>query len=350
MSDTSQKPMLRALKGVVQDSPPIWLMRQAGRYLPEYREIRARQGSFLDLVYTPDLACEVTMQPIRRFGMDGAILFSDILVIPQALGQDLKFVEGEGPVLKAVRNAEDLKHLSFEKFAQTLSPINDTLRLTRAALDKEGFENTTLIGFSGAPWTLACYMVEGGASRDFINVKSWAYNDPASFEDLIDMITQGVIEYCTAQINAGAEVIQLFDSWAGVLDHNLFARYVIRPTRRIVEALKEVAPHVPVIGFPRGCGRMALDYAQHATVNALALDQQTAPKWAANVFQNLMPVQGNMDPVALLNGGLAMQASAEDILAHLSRGPFIFNLGHGVIKETPPQHVEELVQMVRNWA
>lgn len=350
MSDTTKKPMLRALKGVVQDSPPIWLMRQAGRYLPEYREIRARQGSFLDLVYAPDLASEVTLQPIRRFGMDGAIIFSDILVVPQALGQDLQFIEEKGPILKPIRNAEDLKRLSFENFAQTLAPISETLRLTRASLDREGFDHTTLIGFSGAPWTLACYMVEGGTSRDFINVKSWAYNDPASFEDLIDMLTQAVIEYCIMQINAGAEVIQLFDSWAGVLDHTLFARFVIKPTRRIVEALKEAAPHIPVIGFPRGCGRMALDYVQNSTVSALALDQQTAPKWAANVFQNLMPVQGNLDPVCLLTGGLAMQASAEDILAHLARGPFIFNLGHGVIKETPPQHVEELVQMVRGWA
>lgn len=350
MNVPNKKPMLRALKGSVESSPPIWLMRQAGRYLPEYREIRKRQGSFLDLVYTPDLAAEVTLQPVRRFGMDGAILFSDILVIPHALGQDVKFVEGEGPVLKPIRNGEDLKILTREKFQSTLAPVCETLKLVRSGLEREGFDHTSMIGFSGSPWTLACYMVEGGASRDFIHVKSWAYNDPESFGDLIDILTQAVIDYCLDQINAGAEIIQLFDSWSGIMDHAMFARWVIRPTRRIVEAIHEVAPHIPIIGFPRGCGRMALDFAQNSTVTAMSLDPQTAPKWAANVFQNLLPVQGNLDPVCLLNGGMAMQNAVEDILVHLTRGPFIFNLGHGIIKETPPEHVEELVGMVRAWA
>ena len=349
MTVPNKKPMLRALKGSVENSPPIWLMRQAGRYLPEYREIRSRQGSFLDLVYSPDLAAEVTLQPIRRFGMDGAILFSDILVVPHALGQDVKFVEGEGPVLKPIRNSEDLKTLSREKFQTTLTPICETLKLVRSGLEREGFDHTSMIGFSGSPWTLACYMVEGGASRDFIHVKSWAYKDPEGFGDLIDILTQAVIDYCLDQINAGAEIIQLFDSWSGVTDHAMFARWVIRPTRRIVEGIHEVAPHIPIIGFPRGCGRMALDFAQNSTVTAMSLDPQTAPKWAANVFQNLLPVQGNLDPVCLLNGGMAMQNAVEDILVHLSRGPFIFNLGHGIIKETPPEHVEELVGMVRAW-
>lgn len=345
-----KKPMIRALKGSVEMSPPIWLMRQAGRYLPEYREIRQKQGSFLDLVYSPELAAEITLQPIRRFGMDGAILFADILVIPDALGQEVKFVEGEGPVLNPIRSGEDLKRLNREKFQPTLAPIGDTLKLVRAGLDREGFDRTSLIGFSGSPWTLACYMVEGKASRDFIHIKSWAYRDPESFGDLIDILTQAVIDYCLDQIAAGAEIIKLFDSWCGVLDHAQFIRWVVHPTRRIVEAIHEVAPDIPVIGFPRGCGRMALDYAQNTTINALALDAQTAPKWAANVFQNLLPVQGNLDPVCLLNGGMAMQNAVEDILVHLSRGPFVFNLGHGVIKETPPAHVEELVRMVRAWS
>lgn len=349
MSDTNTKPILRALKGGVHDSPPIWLMRQAGRYLPEYREIRAQQRGFLDLVYTPELAAEITMQPVRRFGMDGAIVFSDILVIPHALGQPVTFVEEKGPVLDPVRNVEQLKFLTPEKFQETLAPVYETLKTVRAQLDREGFDHTALIGFSGSPWTLACYMIEGGSSRDFIHAKSWAYNDPNGFADLIDMLTEAVIEYCLSQINAGAEVIQLFDSWSGVLDHNQFTRWVVRPTRRIAEALKEAAPHIPVIGFPRGCGRLAMDYAQNSTVNALALDQQTAPKWAANTYQPLLPVQGNLDPVCLLAGGLAMQAAVEDILVHLTKGPFVFNLGHGIIKETPPEHVEELVQMVRGW-
>ena len=343
------KPILKALKGGIHDSPPIWLMRQAGRYLPEYREIRAQQRGFLDLVYTPELAAEITMQPVRRFGMDGAIVFSDILVIPHALGQPVTFVEEKGPVLDPVRSPEQLKILTPEKFQATLAPVYETLKTVRGQLDREGFDNTALIGFSGAPWTLACYMIEGGASRDFIHAKSWAYNDPNGFADLIDILTEAVIEYCLGQIEAGAEVIQLFDSWAGVLDHNLFTRWVVRPTRRIAEALKQAAPHIPVIGFPRGSGRLALDYAQNTTVNALALDQQTAPKWVASTYQSLLPVQGNLDPVCLLTGGMALQVAVEDILAHLSKGPFVFNLGHGIIKETPPEHVEELVQMVRGW-
>lgn len=346
---TEMKPLLAALKGTRLPSPPVWLMRQAGRYLPEYRAIRARQKGFMDLVMTPDLAAEVTLQPVRRFGMDAAIVFSDILVIPHALGQAVSFVEGEGPNLNPLRAGEDLNRLSQHNFAATLAPVMETLRLTKAGLAKEGFDKTALIGFSGAPWTLACYMIEGGGSKEFTHAKFWAYNDPAGFGDLIDILTQAVIDYCRMQIDAGAEVIQLFDSWAGVLDHTLFARWVIRPTRLIAEALKDSHPHIPVIGFPRGAGRMALDYVQNTQIGALSIDPQIAPKWAATVFQPLVPVQGNLDPACLLAGGLAMEAAAEDILVHLSRGAFIFNLGHGVIKETPPEHVKELVGLVRAW-
>ena len=347
---SSSKPIIKAYRKMVPSRTPLWLMRQAGRYLPEYREIRARSGGFLDLVYAPDLAADITMQPVRRFGMDAAILFSDILVIPHALGQKLAFLEGEGSKLDPIRGAADLSRLSHEKFIPTLSPIYETVRQTRALMSAEGFDDTALIGFSGSPWTLACYMIEGGASRDFIHAKSWAYHDPQSFQDLMDILTQAIIDYCLAQIEAGAEAIQLFESWAGVLDHNLFTRFVVRPTRKIVESIREVYPDVPIVGFPRGAGRLALDYAQNTTVNVLALDQQTAPKWAASVFQNLLPVQGNLDPVCLLTGGLAMEAAVEDILSHLARGPFVFNLGHGVIKETPVQHVEDLVSMVRAWS
>jgi uroporphyrinogen decarboxylase len=342
------KPLLSALRGKIQRVPPIWLMRQAGRYLPEYREIRQRAGGFLDLVYTPDLAAEVTLQPVRRFGMDGAILFSDILVIPHALGQKVDFIEEKGPILFPLRCSDDLKKLSRERFQEMLTPIYETLRLTRGALDREGFDQTTLIGFSGAPWTLACYMVEGGTSRDFIAVKSWAYSDPEGFGDLIDILVDAVTDYLIAQIDAGAEVIQLFESWAGIIDHTLFSRWVIQPTRRIIESLKDYAPHIPVIGFPRQCGRMALDYVQNTRITALSMDSQLSPKQAAGIFQTLIPVQGNLDPVCLLTGGLAMEAAVEDILVHLSGGPFIFNLGHGVIKETPPQHVADLVALVRS--
>ena len=344
------KPLLSAYQKKAAASPPIWLMRQAGRYLPEYREIRARSGSFLDLVYTPDLAADITLQPVRRFGMDGAILFSDILVVPHALGQKVEFIEDRGPVLDPLRSHADLSRLSHENFDRIVASVYETIRMARALMAKEQLDKTALIGFSGAPWTLACYMVEGGASRDFIHVKSWAYADPNGFQDLIDTLTQGVIDYLLGQIDAGVEAIQLFDSWAGILDHNLFTRFVIRPTKRIVEAIREHHPDLPIIGFPRGCGRMGLDYAQHTGISVMALDQQTAPKWAASVFQNILPVQGNLDPVCLLTGGMAMEAAVEDILVHLAHGPFAFNLGHGVIKETPPQHVENLVKIVRAWS
>lgn len=350
MANASGKKMIDALNGKAHEAPPIWLMRQAGRYLPEYRQLRATVPGFFDLVYNPDLATEVTMQPIRRFGMDGAILFSDILVIPQALGQTVEFIEAKGPVLEPVRRGDDLRRLNREKFDAVLAPISETLKQTRAALAKEGFSNTALIGFSGSPWTLACYMVEGGANRDFIHIKRWAYEDPEGFADLIDLLVGAVTDYCLQQIAAGAEIIQLFDSWAGVIDHTLFTRWVIQPTARIVEALRKSAPDVPVIGFPRGCGRMALDYAQNAKVTAMSVDQQNAPKFIAKTLQTMLPVQGNLDPVCLLAGGVALQNAAEDILTHLNRGPFVFNLGHGVIKETPPDHVAQLVEMVRGWS
>lgn len=345
----TDKPFLRACRKMTAPTPPVWLMRQAGRYLPEYREIRARQGSFLDLVYTPDLAAEITVQPIRRFGMDAAILFSDILVIPDALGQRVEFIESKGPVLEAIDGPDALSRLNRNRFDTTLAPVYETVRQTKSQLVREGFDKTALIGFSGSPWTLACYMVEGGSSRDFIAVKKWAYEDPNGFSDLIDLLSDAVIDYLLAQIEAGVEAIQLFESWAGILDHAMFNRFVIQPTRRIVDAVHERHPGFPVIGYPRAAGRLALDYAQQTNISVLGLDQQTAPKWAASVFQSLLPVQGNMDPVCLLAGGAAMQNAAEDILAHLGQGPFIFNLGHGVIKETPPDHVEQLVRIIRNW-
>jgi len=343
------KTLIDALKGKPQKTPPVWLMRQAGRYLPEYRDLRASTGGFLDLVYNPDKASEVTMQPVRRFGMDGAILFSDILVVPHALGQQVEVLEGEGPKLDPLQTPEDFKRLSQLKFQDHLKPILETIRQTKSKLQHEGFDNTALIGFSGSPWTLACYMIDGGSSRDFVKTKLWAYNDPNSFADLMDLLCEAIIQYLNDQIDAGVEAVQLFDSWAGLLDHNMFNRWVIKPTRKIVEGVREYHPDVPIIGFPRNAGRLALDYAQSSKVSALSLDSQTAPKWAASVYQNLMPVQGNLDPVCLLAGGLAMQSAVEDILVHLGKGPFVFNLGHGVIKETPAAHVEELVAMIRDW-
>lgn len=342
------KPLLSVLKGQTQTVPPIWLMRQAGRYLPEYRELRAKSKGFLDMVYNPDMASEVTLQPIRRFGMDGAILFSDILVVPHALGQAVRFDEGHGPVLDSVRSIEDLKKLGQDDFQRVAAPVYETVRQVRAKLRGEGFDHTTLIGFSGAPWTLACYMVEGGGSKDFTETKLWAYRDPNGFSDLIDLLSDAVVTYLCGQIDAGAEAVQVFESWAGILDETMFNRWVVRPTQQIVAAVKARYPDIPVIGFPRGAGRLALDYAQNTGITAISLDPQTSPKWAATAYQKLMPVQGNMDPVALLAGGMAMQTAVEDILAHLGQGPLIFNLGHGVIKETPVRHVEQLVEMVRS--
>lgn len=351
MTTTPQnnKPLLQAYTGQPADRTPIWLMRQAGRYLPEYRAIRQRSGSFLDLVYTSDLAAEITVQPIRRFGMDGAILFSDILVIPHALGQKVQFIEERGPVLEPIRSVNDLSRLNFTHFDTVLNPVYETVRLTRAQLDREGFQRTTLIGFSGSPWTLACYMVEGGTSREFHNVKSWAYADPDGFGRLMDILVEAIIAYCNRQVDAGAEAIQLFESWAGILDHTLFSRFVINPTRRIIEGIRAVHPAIPIVGFPRGAGRLGLDYAHHTGLNVIALDSQITPANAAEIFQRQWTVQGNMDPVCLLNGGAAMENAVDDIMHNLSGGPFVFNLGHGVIKETPPDHVEKLVNLVRDW-
>lgn len=341
------KPLLAALRGEVQATPPVWLMRQAGRYLPEYRQVRQQAGGFLDLVYNPDLATEVTLQPVRRFGMDGAILFSDILVIPQALGQKVEFIEERGPVLEPIRNAGDLSRLNRSRFQLVLNPVYQTLRQTRQALLRENLGRTTMIGFSGAPWTLACYMVEGGSSRDFTAVKAWAYDDPDGFSHLVDILTEAVIDYMKVQIDSGAEALQLFESWAGIADYSLFFRFIVEPTRKIVDALRKHAPQVPVIGFPRQCGHMAMDYVQGTGIGALSLDSQIAPKQAAKVFQTILPVQGNLDPVCLLTGGSSMAGAVKEILAHLAGGPFIFNLGHGIIKETPPQHVADLVALVR---
>ena len=343
---TEMKPLLAALKGTRLPSPPVWLMRQAGRYLPEYRAIRARQKGFMDLVMTPDLAAEVTLQPVRRFGMDAAIVFSDILVIPPALGQAVIFVEGEGPNLNPLRAGEDLNRLSQHNFAATLAPVMETLRLTKAGLAKEGFDKTALIGFSGAPWTLACYMIEGGGSKEFTHAKFWAYNDPAGFGDLIDILTQAVIDYCRMQIDAGAEVIQLFDSWAGVLDEAAFEAYCVRPVRKMVERIRARFPETPVIGFPRGAGSLYDDYRARTGVTALGLDW-SVPLSQAKRLQRDGAVQGLLDPLRLQAGGRALDEGVEAILHALADGPLVFNLGHGVTPQTPVESVERMVRLVK---
>ena len=341
-----EKKFLRALAGQAQAVPPVWLMRQAGRYLPEYKETRALAGGFLDLVYNPKLAAEVTLQPLRRFNFDAAILFSDILVIPQALGQALRFTAGEGPQLDKLIGAADLARLDADNIDKTLSPIYDTLTEIRAGMAREGFADTALIGFAGAPWTIACYMAEGEGSRDYMAAKTWAYRDPAGFDRLIDIVTRATIHYLGRQIEAGAEAVQLFDSWAGAADETLFVRYVTAPAKKIAAALRMKYPHVPLIGFPRGAGAMYETYARETGVTALGLDTQ-APLMQAQSLQKILPVQGNLDPAVLLAGGAALDGAVERIRAALGAGPHIFNLGHGIVKETPPEHVTQLLQRIR---
>ncbi len=343
----TEKPYLSVLKGKKTSTPPIWLMRQAGRYLPEYRALRQESGSFLNMVYDPLKACEITLQPIRRFDMDAAILFSDILVIPDALGQKLDFVEGKGPVLDPIRTEKALAKFSLEKIDQTLDPVYEAVSNIRSALQEEGFKDTALIGFAGAPWTIACYMVDGMGSKDFIHTKRWAFEDPAGFQVLIDLITEATIHYLSNQIKAGAEAIQLFDSWCGILDEAQFMRWTIAPTKKIVSALKAAHPDIPITGFPRNAGLLYKAYIDHTGIDAVSLDYQLPLDFAVNELQTKVPVQGNLDPSYLLAGGKEMKKAAENILNTFSSGPHIFNLGHGVIKETPIEHVEKLIEMIR---
>ncbi len=344
---------LEALRGHKPDHIPFWFMRQAGRYLPEYRALRADAGGFLNMAYNPELASEVTMQPIRRFQMDAAIIFSDILVIPHALGQHLEFVQGEGPKLDALRSSSEFSKLNFSRFESTLAPVYEALSKTKTALQTEGFNATSLIGFCGAPWTVACYMVEGGGSKDFMNVKKLAYADPEGFQGLIDLLVESSAQYLINQINAGADAVQIFDSWAGALDAQSFQRWVVKPTRQIVDLIRDTHPSVPIIGFPRCAGHNYLSYVQDTGVTAVGIDPSVDTKWAARTLQPLAPVQGNLDPIALLAGGDNMILAAEkiigDLVANHDGKNFVFNLGHGINKETPVEHVEQLVKFIREY-
>ncbi len=340
MTGGQPKLLLRALAGEILARPPWWLMRQAGRYLPEYRALRARVNGFVELCLTPALAAEVTVQPVRRFGMDAAILFSDILMVPRALGQKLDFGE-DGPLLEAVAGRDDLSRLDMAGVGG-LAPIYETVRLSRAALPSQ----TALIGFAGSPWTVATYMVEGGSSRDFRSVKSWAYRDPDGFAALIALIVEATVAYLAGQIAAGVDVVQLFDSWAGVLPEAEFARWVIAPTRQITAQLKQRFPNVPIIGFPRGAGLLYPRYAAESGVDAVGLDTVVPPAFARDQLQPRLAVQGNLDPVALLVGGAALTHAVQTIRRVLCGGGFVFNLGHGVLPQTPPEHVAALAQLL----
>ena len=329
------KPLLKALSGEVVRPAPFWLMRQAGRYLPEYRKLRASAGSFLDLCFSPPLAAKITLQPVRRFGTDAAILFSDILTIPHALGQEVRFVEGKGPVLGP------FDPTGLQLVGDRLDAVYETVALVRASLPGE----TALIGFAGAPWTVAAYMVEGGSSRDWLKVRRMALGEPDRFGALIDLLVEVTVDHLAAQAAAGAEALQLFDSWAGLLPPAGIRRWCLEPAQRIAAGLKERHPSVPLILFPRGAGVLAAEFA--GIGDCVGFDTTADPAWAAGAVQGRAAVQGNLDPMLLVIGGDAMERATREILSALRECPHIFNLGHGVLPITPPEHVAALRRIVR---
>jgi uroporphyrinogen decarboxylase len=344
-ASVGKKPIVDALRRRRVERVPIWLMRQAGRYLPEYRKVRARAGGFLELCFTPELAAEVTMQPVRRFGLDAAILFSDILVVPYALGQKVRFSEGEGPVLESIGSESDFRRLKDTVDLSSIEPVYETVARVASALA----ENITLIGFAGAPWTVASYMIEGGSTRDFSRVKLWAREHETLFVRLIDLLVAATSAHLIRQIEAGADAVQIFDSWASALDEDELVRWSIAPTAEIVARVKERCPGTPVIGFPRAIGKRMVEYVARTGVDAISIDQGSALDWAAAALQPIATVQGNLDPELLVAGGAAMETAATRILETLGRGPFIFNLGHGIAQNTPPDHVAMLVDLVHRW-
>ncbi|RWM66152.1 MULTISPECIES: uroporphyrinogen decarboxylase [Mesorhizobium] len=334
--------MLDVLKGKAAFPPPLWMMRQAGRYLPEYRETRRRAGSFLDLCYDPDLAVEVTLQPIERFGFDASILFSDILVVPHALGRDVRFEEGRGPLLTPISAAE-IPALDGETFHVNLEPVYETVRRLRTKLPDE----TTLIGFCGAPWTVATYMIAGHGTSDQAPARLFAYREPAAFLQLLNVLVNHSAAYLIRQIEAGADVVQVFDSWSGVLDEVSFEAFCVGPMAEIVRQVRAVHPNVPIIGFPKGAGAHYRSYRQKTGVTGLGLDW-TVPLTTAKELQRDGAVQGNLDPLRLVAGGKALADGVDAILKALGDGSLIFNLGHGITPETPIAHVEAMVKLVRS--
>ena len=338
------KPFVAVLAGQKQKVPPVWMMRQAGRYLPEYREIRAKAGGFLDLCFTPELAAEVTLQPIRRFNFDAAIIFSDILVIPYALGRSVRFEAGEGPRLDPLDTPEAVRSLARRADMGKLEPVFEALRLVRAALD----EKIALIGFCGAPWTVATYMVAGQGTPDQAPARMMAYRHPEAFAAIIDVLIDNSIDYLLRQLEAGAEVLQVFDTWAGVLPPREFVRWSIEPMRRIVEGVRKKVPDAKIIGFPRGAGALLPAYVEATDVDAVSIDWAAEPSLIRERVQSCVAVQGNLDPLALIAGGGALDRAVDDVLANYAGGRLIFNLGHGIQPETPIAHVEQMLKRVRD--
>ena len=336
------KPLLDVLDGHRHPVPPIWLMRQAGRYLPEYRAVREKAGGFLDLCFNPELAAEVTLQPVRRFGFDAAILFSDILVVPLALGRKVEFLAGEGPKLEPLRDAAALNGMRETVDENVLAPVYETVRRVKSAVN----DRTALIGFCGGPWTVATYMVAGEATPDQGPARLFAYRDPGNFSRLIDRLVQASIEYLVGQLRAGAEVVQIFDTWAGVLGPEQFQRWCIEPTQKIVAGVREKVRNAKIIGFPRGAQAMALPYVEMTGVNAIGIDWTFARAIARDVLQPRVAVQGNVDPLALLAGGAALDREVDEVMTMLSGGPLVFNLGHGILPDTPIANVERMLKRV----
>ena len=347
MDERADKTLLRVLAGEAVWPPPVWLMRQAGRYLPEYRAVRAQAGDFVTLCTSPALAAEVTLQPIRRYGFDAAILFSDILMLPWALGQDLAFREGEGPVLPPLMDHGGMSILRLSRLSGAIAPILETIHQARAGLVAEGFPATTLIGFAGAPFTVACYMIDGAGVRDFPATRILAYRDPPAFDALLSLLTEATVAYLSAQVAAGAETVMLFDSWAGILPPAQFRAFVVAPTRRIVTALRDRHPAVKVIGFPRLAGASLGQYAAGTAVAVVGVDTANPIAGARQMVGTQVALQGNLDPLALLAGGTALEAAAAELLDNARGAPFICNLGHGILPATPPEHVASLVRQVR---
>jgi uroporphyrinogen decarboxylase len=333
------------LSGRRQPVPPLWMMRQAGRYLPEYREVRAKAGGFLDLCFTPEFAVEVTLQPIRRFAFDAAIIFSDILVIPYALGRDVRFEVGEGPRLDPLDTPDKVGALSPAGDFAKLEPVFEALRRVRRELDPK----IALIGFCGAPWTVATYMVAGQGTPDQAPARMMAYRHPDAFAKIIDAIVENSIEYLLGQLKAGADVLQIFDTWAGVLPPREFQRWSVEPTKRIVEGVRKKVPDAKIIGFPRGAGALLPSYVEATKVDAVSIDWAAEPSLIRNKVQSRVAVQGNLDPLVLIAGGDALDRGVDDVLSNYAAGRLIFNLGHGIQPETPIAHVEQMVKRVRAY-
>ena len=339
------QPFVEVLSGRRQSNPPLWMMRQAGRYLPEYREVRAKAGGFLDLCFNPEFAAEVTLQPIRRFAFDAAIIFSDILVIPYALGRAVRFEVGEGPRLEPLDTPEKVATLAGEADLGLLEPVFEALRRVRAELDPK----IALIGFCGAPWTVATYMVAGQGTPDQAPARMRAYRHPQAFQTIIDRIVESSIRYLLGQLKAGADVLQIFDTWAGVLPPREFQRWSVEPTRRIVQGVRAEVPDAKIIGFPRGAGALLPAYIETTGVNGVSIDWAAEPAMIRERVQSRVAVQGNLDPLVLIAGGAALDRAVDDVLENYGAGRLIFNLGHGIQPETPIAHVEQMVKRVRAW-